>query len=329
MPGVTVVHSPDDASICGDADVVVVVVGYTAHDEGEYLGDGLAEVVRDLMPPLDHPVLGSDDPAVIEALASMAGSDDNDAETTDSEGIGSAGMATGGVAGGDRESLRLRADDEALIAEVCATHERVVVTVVGGSAVVMPWLDQPAATIMMWYAGSEGGTALGDVLLGTEPGGRLPFAVPVDESQLAPFDRLADKATYTLLHGQWLLDATNTAPHLPFGHGLSYASFTLEEPQLTGTAVRVEVANTSERSGSAVVFVFGSVPDSAFERPEKRLVGFTKVTVGPSETTDATITVDLEQLDVRQNGAWLREDHDVVLHVGFDASNTVPVSPLG
>ena len=56
------------------------------------------------------------------------------------------------------------------------------------------------------------------MLLGAaEPGGRLPFAVPHDEADLVDFDKDAAEFTYGLLHGQWHLDATGVAPHLPFG----------------------------------------------------------------------------------------------------------------
>ncbi len=63
--------------------------------------------------------------------------------------------------GGDRVSLRLSSGDEALIAAAAGRHDRVVVVVVAGSAVVMPWVDTVPATLMAWYSGVEGGSALG------------------------------------------------------------------------------------------------------------------------------------------------------------------------
>ena len=108
-----VVHSPDDPAIAVDADVVVVVVGYTRHEEGEFVG-GIAEFIADITPPTDHPVLGlqPDTPA----LAPVESGEE--------------------IIGGDRTSLRLPPAHEQLIGAARAVNSRVVVAVVGGSGVV-------------------------------------------------------------------------------------------------------------------------------------------------------------------------------------------------
>jgi len=324
LPDAEVVHSDDDVAVVDGADVVVVVVGYTAADEGEYLGDGMNEVIAQLVPPLDHPVVGSDDPKVAQMLTAMMSGDDSGSSAT--------GFGDNSSKGGDRTSLRLRADDEALIAAACAAHDRVVVAVVAGSAVVMPWLEQPAATLLSWYCGSEGGTALADVLFGVEPGGRLPFALPVDETHLVDFDKDAEAITYGLLHGQWWLDDQGVDAQLPFGFGLGYTEFALGEARLdapgdaTGDAVTVAVTNTGARAGRTVVQVYGSVPGSAYRRPTRRLVGFAKLPVEAGQTVDVTVPVDRRQLDVRAGGQWVREEMPVELSVGFCATETVTCS---
>ena len=177
-----------------------------------------------------------------------------------------------------------------------------------GSAVVMPWLDAVSAALMVWYPGSEGGHAVADVLLDhAEPGGQLPFAVPRDEADLVDFDRDAETAHYGLLHGQWHLDANATDPHLLFGHGLGYTTFQVEQARLEGDRAIVTVANTGTRSGSTVVQVYSRVTGSAHERPTKRLVGFAKVRLDATESTESTetaIAVDRSLLDLRIGGAW-------------------------
>ncbi len=302
----TVVHS-DDATIAADADLTIVVVGYTKHDEGEYLGDAMSNTLMTVAPPMDHPVLGFGD-------ADLSGL---------SDGIGAGG--DGSAEGGDRTTLRLHDADEALIAAAAELSERVVVAIVAGSAVVMPWLDRVPAALMLWYAGVEGGAALADVLCGAEPGGRLPFAVPRDESDLVRFDRDATAETYELLHGQWYLDANDTPAHLPFGHGLSYATMSLGEAVGDDEVVRVEVANGGDRAGSSVVFLYGSVPDSVYDRPPHRLVGFAKVSLDAGESETVEIVPDVRLLDVRFDGGWHTEDAPVAYHVGFDAASLHPV----
>ena len=308
--GVEVVHSDRDASVAADADLVVVVVGYTGTDEGEHLGDAELELLLALAPPMDHPELGFVDPAQTDAFF-----------------IAVAERGAGGApSGGDRASLRLHPADEDLIAAARAVSDRVVVAVMAGGAVVMPWLDTVAATLMVWYPGSEGGHAFADVLTGrAEPGGRLPFAVPRAISDLVDFDPDAEMATYGLLHGQWHLDASGTEAHLPFGHGLGYTDFTLADARLDGDRVVVMVANSGRRPGATVVQVYGGVPDSAYERPQKRLMGFAKVRLDAGAEATVEVPVDQLLLDMRIDGGRLREDLPVEWSIGFDAASTRPI----
>ena len=307
---VEVVYSDHDASAATGADLVVVAVGYTGDDEGEHLGDSGLELLLSLAPPMDHPELGFVDPAQTDAFFVAV------AERGES----------GAPTGGDRASLRLHPADEDLIAAARALSDRVVVAVMAGGAVVMPWLDTVAATLMVWYPGSEGGHAFADVLTGrVEPGGRLPFAVPRATSDLVDFDPDAEMATYGLLHGQWHLDASGTEAHLPFGFGLGYTDFTLADARLVGDRVVVMVANSGRRPGATVVQVYGGVPDSAYERPQKRLMGFAKVRLDAGAEATVEVPVDRSLLDMRIDGGRLREDLPVEWAIGFDAASTRPI----
>ena len=307
LVGVEVVHRDRDPSVAADADLVVVVVGYTKDDEGEYLGSGDDSPFLTLAPPMDHPELGFTDPAQAESLGVLFSGES-----------GGDGMSIGG----DRDSLRLHPADEELIAAAAAANDRVVVAVMAGSAVVVPWLEDISAALMVWYPGSEGGNAFADVLLGTaEPGGRLPFAVPHDEADLVEFDKDAETAVYGLLHGQWHLDANGVAPHLPFGHGLGYTEFELGEARLDGDRVVASVTNTGSRAGATVVQVYGGVPGSAYERAAKRLVGFAKVRLDAGAEAEVAVPINRSLLDVRVDGAWVTEDRPVHLSVGFDAAS--------
>jgi beta-glucosidase len=186
--------------------------------------------------------------------------------------------------GGDRRSLRLGADDEALIARVGAAQPRTIVLVMAGSAVMVePWIDSVAAVLHVWYPGMEGGAAIANVISGAvNPSGRLPFAVPADEAHLPAFDPDASSVVYDRWHGQWMLDRDGRRARYPFGFGLSYTSFSLAAERTNERSVRVEVRNCGERDGAAVVFVFRE------EGPLRRLIGFEKVPTraGGSATVD-------------------------------------------
>ena len=315
LPNAEVVHAERDVAIARNADAVLVVVGYTKHDEGEFIDPAAIRGLMHLFPPADHPEVGFPpgwQPPQAKVPAPAPAEDDDEGQR----------IATF-AAGGDRSSLRLRSEDEELIRAAAAENDRVVVAVMAGSAVVMPWLDDVSAALMLWYPGMEGGHALADVLLGrVEPAGRLPFAVPIDESQLVDFDKDATRQVYGLLHGQWWLDARGIAPHLPFGYGQGYTRFSLGAAERSGESVRVELKNVGARDGSTVVQVYGSVPASRYERPPRRLLGFRRVHLRAGDSAAFAIPIERTPLDLRVDGDWRREDLPVVLHVGFDAGST-------
>lgn len=266
------------ASIAADADVAVVVVGYTAADEGEYIGMTRSRELTALFPPAEP-----DDPSVPE-LAKLAGSGESR------------------PVGGDRERLTLHDADEDLLLTVAAAQPRTVAVLVAGSAVVTErWRDAVPAIVVSWYSGMEGGHALADLLLGTvAPTGRLPCAFPVDEADLPPFDRDAREVEYGLFHGQHHHDHAGKAAAFPFGYGLSYTTFaygpveaTLGEGHLD---VELELTNTGERVGTEVVQCYAEAPESAVERPRRWLVGFTSATVDAGLTTSVHLRIPLERL---------------------------------
>ncbi len=352
FPTAEVVHHATDATGAEGADLCVVVVGCTKDDEGEFIDVGTSESMASMFPSPPAPDEVEEEPEDHVAAADAAGTwtgepvDGHAGEggVPDTVPDGAAGEPPPGTfaPGGDRRSLRLSHDDEALVAAAASACPRTVVVVMGGSAVVMPWLDDVAATLVVWYPGMEGGRALGDVLIGAvEPGGRLPFALPTDQAHLVPFDPDADTAVYDLFHGQWKLDRDGIAPHRPFGAGLGYTTWELEpsslrmtqdRPGSTTGRVTVEVANTGDLPGSTVVLCFAGLPGSAVDRPARRLVAFRRIHLDAGAGTTVTLPVDLATLAVRRDGGWYQEPGSYVVGVGTDAGDpaaTVTVDVTG
>jgi beta-glucosidase len=317
-----VTYSADDASVASGADLVVVVVGYTKDDEGEFIDDkGTAPLIAEMFPPIDHATLGVDAPYEPQLPAGVA--DDSDVQPDDAPN----NLVTM-APGGDRSSLCLREADEALIAAASAASGNVVVVVVSGSAVVMPWAESVRAVLMTWYSGVEGGAALADVLTGAvEPAGRLPFVIPTEADHLPDFDKDAETATYGLYHGQWKLDRDAHAAHYPFGWGLAYAQIEIGEATMSddGESVSVVVSNESDRAGSTVVFVHGGLPTSKYDRPLRRLIGFARVFVEPRESKVVDVALDWSTLDLRIDGRWLTEPGRYELEVGRYAHDPAAV----
>lgn len=281
---VTVVSDNDPAAAveaARDAYVAIVVAGYTAADEGEFIGGETTSdpVLMGLFPPLPD---GFD----ITPLVSSA------------EEHGGLGRAIGG----DRASLRLRPLDEELILAVAAENPRTVVAIVAAGAVVTEaWREQVPATLVMWYAGMEGGHALADVLSGRHnPSGRLPFSVPTSEEHLPFFDRQATSIDYDRSHGQRLLDRLGVAPAYPHGFGLSYTTFTIESATPVartqdGVRLRVAVRNTGARDGRNVVQVYGRRSTGSYAG-ELMLAGFAVADIRAGTSGDVLVDASLVAL---------------------------------
>jgi beta-glucosidase len=283
------------AAIAQAADLVIVVVGYTKLDEGEFIGGE-----GDPGPPVDL-LPGPDDPAL---AASFNTSLEADPGLDPSPGVESGGSLSF-AAGGDRASLRLHESDEQLISLIARANQRTIVAVVAGSAVIMSaWEHEVPAIVQSWYAGMEGGHGLADVLLGHRNAeGRLPFSVPTDESQLPIFTRHTDACTYDRWHGWWKLERDGAGPHFPFGYGLSYTHFSWGRftIRLSEDSIEIvgDVTNDGDRQGTELVQVFGARVGRDVDRPPRRLLAFSRVEMEPGETVTVTLAMPRQRLAVR------------------------------
>ncbi len=306
LPTARVDHAGDDpdaaAALAQGADVAVVVVGYTRDDEGEFIGAGGTAHLGPLFP-------GPDDPDEVAAFLAAVEAEGEPLQHPDP-----AHAALGGFSeGGDRRSLRLRPDHEALVHAVAAANPRTVVLLVCGSAVVMEaWRHAVPAIAIAWYSGMEGGHGLADVLLGrVDASGRLPFSIPTDEAHLPDFDPDAVAVTYDGSHGYWHLEREGHDPAYPFGFGLSYTTWDVEEQESDDHRVRAVVRNTGRRDGTTVVLALLRRPS----RPERRLAGFARVEVPAGAEVVVDIPIPARAHEVRVDGSWVRPpgDHQIEL----------------
>ncbi len=301
------------AAVARQADVALVVVGYTHAEEGEFI---VPTSPKGFVGQLPLP----------RWLDSMLGTG-----RLRSLWIRGAELATDGVlalvrklmagdstsfgVGGDRTSLRLPPAQVELIAAVAAANPRCVVAIMAGSAVIVQeWIGSVPAALMLWYPGMEGGHALADVIRGVaNPSGRLPFVVPTDESHLPPFDKDAHSVSYDLWHGYRRLDREERQPAFPFGFGLSYTTFRLRDLALDAAVVEppgeikasVEVHNEGEVRGTETVQLYIGAPRaSKVPRARQELKAFAKLTLEPGQRRRVELIVPLQRL------AYFDEDCD-------------------
>ncbi len=318
LPGIAVDHHDFDAAVAEGADVAIVVVGCTYRDEGEFIdAAGTAGLLADHFPPMTEA-----DRVVVDAARPTA-----PAPSPGTDAGGPTAVETF-APGGDRRSIRLSDGDARLVTEVAARCPDTVVVVMGSSAVVMdPWRDHVPGIVMLWYPGVEGGHALADVLLGVaNPSGRLPFSIPTSENHLPHWDPDADAETYDMWHGHWRLRRDGNPAAYPFGYGMSYTSFEIGDTAVEPVGrqlVRLSgvVHNRGDVAGTEVVQVYAGLPASVHERPQRRLVGFTRVEVEAGGLTPFSLDVDLGELAVRIDGAWHTEPGVYALWVARHAED--------
>lgn len=79
--------------------------------------------------------------------------------------------------GGDRLSYNMSYNQDKLISDLQSVQPKMVVVIVSGNAVAMPWLDKTPALLQSWYLGSEAGHALADIISGdVNPSGKTIFS---------------------------------------------------------------------------------------------------------------------------------------------------------
>jgi beta-glucosidase len=229
-----------------------------------------------------------------------------------------------GEVGGDRTSIRLHENESKLLVEVGPENVNSIAVLIGGSAIVVEeWKDKISGIIHAFYPGMEGGTAITKTIFGVvNPGGKLPFTIPADESHLPAFDRLGISATYDRYHGYIKLDHDGRQAAFPFGFGLSYTTFTQDSAAFNladgNMEFSINVTNIGQRAGDQVVQLYIGFDNSTVEREHKLLKGFQRVSLEPGETKRVKISCPMEKLKWYnpETNAWELEKMNYEAYLG-------------
>ena len=191
--------------------------------------------------------------------------------------------------GFDRKSLELPAGQAPLIAAIAAANPRTVVVLQTGAPVLTAgWAEHVPAILETWFPGGEGGRAFADVLSGAmNPSGRLPMTFPARWEDCPAYGNYPGDSSVTYQEGIYVgyryFDTKKIAPVFPFGHGLSYTTFTYADlaasvDRKTRTVnIAVTVRNSGARDGAEVVQVYIHDMESTVDRPDQELRGFQRV----------------------------------------------------
>ena len=228
--------------------------------------------------------------------------------------------------GGDRESLRINAEDVNLINSLATLNKKIIVSIMGGSAyIINEWSDKVDSIIMSFYSGLEGGNALADILSGAvNPSGKLPFTVAAKEDDYPPFLYMHDEGreiNYDYYHGYALFDKSKKKVDYPFGFGLSYTEFEISDIKLKlhkdNISINVNVKNTGDCSGDEIIQVYVGSENKEQDRPIKQLKGFKRVSIQAGEKKSIEIKIPLEDIKFydEETRTWVI-DQEYTIYVG-------------
>ena len=219
----------------------------------------------------------------------------------------------------DREGLGLPYGQDDVIRALAKANPNLIVVNISGNAVAMPWVNEVPAILQAWYLGTESGNAIANVLTGAvNPSGKLPMTFParledvgVHSLGLYPGTPREDgskivdcKYDEGIFVGYRWAEKNKLKPLFPFGHGLSYTTFSYGKARADRSSITpdgkltitVPVTNTGSREGAEVVQLYISDLKSSLPRPVKELKGFRKVRLAPGETTEVTFEIGSDAL---------------------------------
>ena len=240
--------------------------------------------------------------------------------------------------GSDRQDIKLPTGQEEVVAALYEANPNLATVLISGGPTDLQVLEKYSPAIVQgWWNGTEGGTALAEVLFGDiAPSGKLPFTFPVkledspafamgnfpDKTQggdlftmmyrqdltreeraelMAKLPKPVSKYTEGSLVGYRWFDTKNVKPMFAFGHGLSYVDFTYGPMTVKSgkKAVKVsfDLTNAGNMEADEVVQLYVRRIGSKVEWPSKELKAFDRVTLAPGETR--TVTLEIKADDLR------------------------------
>ena len=239
------------------------------------------------------------------------------------------------VEGRDRADMKLPYGQDELIEELLKIHPDMIVVMVAGSPVEMPWRDKVRGLVWCYYSGMETGMALAEILLGkVNPSAKLPETFPRVYADTVTAKNgqfgLEDVVEYKegIFVGYRYYEKEGVKPAFPFGYGLSYTDFVLENLKVQSASTEevvltVELGNVGAVAGAEVVQCYVTDCECSVERPVKELKAYCKVFLQPGERKEVTLALPGKSFafyDVKSRD-FVVEPGEYVIHVGNSSDN--------
>ncbi|MBL3657695.1 beta-glucosidase BglX [Fulvivirga sp. 2943] len=210
-----------------------------------------------------------------------------------------------------RSNIEIPQSQRDLMKALLKTGKPVVMVLFTGRPLAMKWEQENVPSILnVWFAGTEAGNAIADVLFGdVNPSGKLTATFPQNVGQV-PLYYNHKNTGRPLAEGAWFqkfrsnyLDVSND-PLYPFGYGLSYTTFEYGDIQLSSETigmddeltVSVKITNTGKYKGAEVAQLYIRDMVGSITRPVKELKGFKKISLEPGKSETVTFTINEQDL---------------------------------
>ena len=233
----------------------------------------------------------------------------------------------------DRSTMAIPQVQNDLVAALAAAGKPVVVVLVAGSPVELPWFDDAAAVLYVGLSGQAGASAAVRALTGqVNPSGHLAETWPLNYDDCPSsgwYPAIGRDAIYREgpFVGYRYYETADVPVRFPFGYGLSYSTFTYGDLVADETGVQFTVTNDSDVPGSTVAQLYVSGPsrtgDAGVLRPTCELKGFAKVALDAHESRTVRIEFDrytFRHFDAAAN-AWRTESGIWTLSVGANVED--------
>lgn len=241
----------------------------------------------------------------------------------------------------DRLSYDLSFGQNELLAALLDVTPNVITIIASGNAVRLPEVKRMPAIVQSWYVGSEIGPTVVDILSGAvNPSGKLPISYPVKLEDCGahafgeigyPGDGTKVEYKDDILVGYRWHDTKRIPALFPFGHGLSYTTFTYSKPQLSAKTLSqtgeltltVSVTNSGACAGKEVVQLYLGDDKCSVLRPVKELKRFQKIALQPGETKEVVFTIGVDDLKFFDETLhdWKAEPGKFTAYVGSSSTD--------
>lgn len=212
-----------------------------------------------------------------------------------------------------------------LVKSIYEKNKNLTVVYVSGKPISEPWIEDNIKSIIhAWEPGSMGGKSLGKIVFGEiNPSGKMPMTTARSVGQLT---MVYNHKPTNFIH-KYAFEKTK--PLYPFGHGLSYTTFSISDPKLSKSKwngkgsleVETVVRNTGNMAGAETIQLYIRDKFSSVTRPVLELKAYNKITLHPGESKIVSFSLTAESFAYYNIGMeYLAENGDFIIYTGSSSA---------